>query len=412
MRVLLAVAPGRGHLAVLAPLARELAARDHEVRMATSRSFCAAVVEAGLRPVPAGMDWLESDLDRFFPQLASLDPVRKSAALGRVFAYFAPRTMVPDLRALVGAWRPEVVVVEPGAAAGRLVAELHDLPCAVVCGTIPTPGLAVALPAGEAGLLAMREALVGPHSRASLRRELGLPADEPEPALFLDMVPPSLHLLTARHLRRFAHPMRPGAYDPPPPGTEDWSWLESLPADRPTVHLSLGTVFHRVPAVLRAAVEGLARLRGSLVVALGDLAAAELGPVPPDVRLVRWAPHDRLLPRCDLFVTHGGISSVMKSLACGVPMLVLPQGGDQHVNALRLRSTGAGRFLEAGQVTAEAVAREARRLLEHPVHRLSAERLREEIEAMPPLEHGVDLVERLARDGQPVEAGAAPPVLL
>jgi MGT family glycosyltransferase len=178
------------------------------------------------------------------------------------------------------------------------------------------------------------------------------------------------------------------------------------------VHVSLGTVFHRAPDVLRAVVRGLAAIESTLVVALGDVPPAELGPAPPGARFVRWAPHDRLLPRCDLFVTHGGTGALMKSLACGVPMLVLPQGGNQFVSAVRVRSTGAGRHLDPADVTPEAVAREARRVLREPVYRLNALRLRDEIESMPPLDCGLDLLERLARERQPLEAEEAPPLLL
>ena len=412
VRALFVVVPGHGHFYALAPLALGLLRRGHPVRVATSRSFCPVVAEAGLAAVPAGMDWLEADVDRFFPQFAGLGAVRRAYALGRVFDYFAPRSTVPDLRALIASWRPDLVVIEPGAVAGQLAAELHGLPLAVAQGSIPTPRMPATLPTDEAGLLAVREAMVGPHSRAGLRRELGLPADEPEPWLFLDMVPPSLHLLTARHLRRTAHPVRPVAYDPPRTDAGDWSWLGSLPRDRPTIHVSLGTVFHRAPDVLRAVVRGVAGIRATVVVALGDLPAAELGPLPAHVRAVPWAPHDRLLPRCDLLVAHGGTGAVTKSLAHGVPLLVLPQGGNQFVTALRVRSAGAGRFLDPDDVTPEAVAREARCVLEAPVHRLNARRLRDEILAMPPLERGLDLLERLARERQPLEAGESPPLLL
>src|SRR3712207_7120050 len=35
---------------------------------------------------------------------------------------------------------------------------------------------------------------------------------------------------------------------------------------------------------------------------------------PPHVRIVRYLPHDLLLPRCDVVVTHGGYGSVMACL--------------------------------------------------------------------------------------------------
>jgi len=56
--------------------------------------------------------------------------------------------------------------------------------------------------------------LAGPRSRAGLRRELGLPAEEADAWLLFDMVPPSLHRLLIPvsdqiHRRRGAAPVRP-----------------------------------------------------------------------------------------------------------------------------------------------------------------------------------------------------------
>lgn len=411
MRVLFVVSPGHGHLYPMVPLARALTGAGHQVRLATSRSFCATVREADLHPVPAGMDWLESDMERFFPQFAGLEPVLRGYALGRIFDYFVPRSLVPDLQAIVAGWRPDVIANEPGAIAAGMVAELRGVPFATVGGNLPVPPLESTLPDDEETLVGLHDALRGPRSRGRLRRELGLPDREPEPWLYLDLMPPSLHLLTARHLRRCAHPLRPVPYNSRRGGDAALAWLDALPRDRPTIHVSLGTVFHRAPDVLRAVLAGLAVIPSNLVVAVGDVAAADLGPVPAHARLEPWVPHDRLLPRCDLFVMHGGSGGIAKSLGYGVPLLILPQGGNQFVDALRVQSTGAGRFLAPADVTPAAVEREARRLLDEPVHRLSARRLQREIEEMPPMAHGVALMERLAEERQPLVAGEPVPLL-
>lgn len=407
MKVLFVVTPAHGHFNPVVPLARALAAARHDVRVATSRSFCGSVAEAGLRPLPAGMDWLESDFARFFPRLADLDPVRQGMALGSVFDYFVPRSMLPDLQAVAAAWRPDLVVNEPGGTAGQLLAELRGLPWATVCGSIPVFRHPASFPTDEAMLLELREVLAGPHSRGGLRRELGLPGEEPEPWLFLDMVPPSLHLLSARHLLRNAHPLRPVPFNLGGAEDADWAWMARQADERPTLLVGLGTVFHRAPDALRAVLQGTADLRCSVVVSIGDLDPAQLGPVPANARLLPWVPHDRVLPRCAVFVNHGGTGGVMKSLVAGIPMLVLPQAANQFISALRVRSSGAGRFLLPVQVTPDAVRREVRRLLEDPVHRLNARRLQAEIAEMPPPEHGVALLERLATERQPI-AGEEP----
>jgi UDP:flavonoid glycosyltransferase YjiC (YdhE family) len=44
-------------------------------------------------------------------------------------------------------------------------------------------------------------------------------------------------------------------------------------------------------------------------------------------------------------VTHGGHGTVMKTLAAGVPMVVMPHGRDQKDNGVRIRARGAGLVL-------------------------------------------------------------------
>ena len=55
--------------------------------------------------------------------------------------------------------------------------------------------------------------------------------------------------------------------------------------------------------------------------------------VPKNVMPFEWVPQLEVLPLSDAFVTHGGMGSVMESVAFGVPMVVVPVFGDQPNNA-------------------------------------------------------------------------------
>ena len=48
------------------------------------------------------------------------------------------------------------------------------------------------------------------------------------------------------------------------------------------------------------------------------------------------------MPRAAVVVTHGGHGTVIKSLAAGVPLVVLPHGRDQADNAARIVARHAG----------------------------------------------------------------------
>ncbi|MEZ5211369.1 glycosyl transferase [Gordonia sp. PP30] len=70
---------------------------------------------------------------------------------------------------------------------------------------------------------------------------------------------------------------------------------------------------------------------------------------------------DRLLTRADLVICGGGHGMLAKSLSAGVPVVVVPGGGDQWELACRVRRAGAGELVRP--VTREAVAAAVRRVL-------------------------------------------------
>ena len=58
--------------------------------------------------------------------------------------------------------------------------------------------------------------------------------------------------------------------------------------------------------------------------------------VPSNVHVVESAPHGAVLPHVDLVITHGGHGTVIRALAAGVPVMVVPISRDQPDNAARV----------------------------------------------------------------------------
>lgn len=72
-----------------------------------------------------------------------------------------------------------------------------------------------------------------------------------------------------------------------------------------------------------------------------------------------------------------------------------PHGADQFRNAERSSAAGVGKAPWSHEVSAEAVRRDVRALLDEPGFRQNAGRLRREIDAMPPPAEVVGVLERL-----------------
>ncbi|GAA1752453.1 glycosyltransferase [Agromyces humatus] len=99
---------------------------------------------------------------------------------------------------------------------------------------------------------------------------------------------------------------------------------------------------------------------------------------PANVAVVASAPHRLVLPRADLVVTHGGHGTVIKTLAAGVPLVVLHHGRDQADNAVRVTARGAGIAVRR-TAPASRIAMAITDVLGDPSYRQSAQRLGEAI---------------------------------
>lgn len=69
--------------------------------------------------------------------------------------------------------------------------------------------------------------------------------------------------------------------------------------------------------------------------------------LPTNVKIGKWFPQNDILahPKCVLFITHGGIHSVLESIYHGVPMVGIPIFADQVQNVEAVRERGMGEWV-------------------------------------------------------------------
>jgi MGT family glycosyltransferase len=161
--------------------------------------------------------------------------------------------------------------------------------------------------------------------------------------------------------------------DEPPP-----SWLDQLPADRPVVHVTEGTIHVQEPFLLRAAATALAHRPMEVVMTTGrhrDPSELNLGSLAPNIRVERFVPHSELFRRTAVVVTMGGAGTLLAALRAGVPLVVVPTEWDKPENAQRVVEAGAGLRLEPRQCTPERLRGAVERVLRDPSFRSNARRL-------------------------------------
>ena len=144
----------------------------------------------------------------------------------------------------------------------------------------------------------------------------------------------------------------------------------------------------------------------NLIITVGrDRDPDDFGPQPANVHIERYIPQGLLLPHCDLVITHAGYSTVAAALSCGLPMVAIPIDADQPLNAQRCAALGFARVIAYRQRTPETIRHSVQTILGDPSYRRNAEQVRDEMAALPGPEHAVALLERLAREKQPILAG-------
>jgi UDP:flavonoid glycosyltransferase YjiC (YdhE family) len=197
----------------------------------------------------------------------------------------------------------------------------------------------------------------------------------------------------------FHAPRREGNVEYTGPELADPSWaVGAAPArgERPLVLVSLSTTYQRHERLLERIARALAPVCAQVVVTLGPAIDPSRLAVPPTVALVPNASHANLLRDARLVVTHGGHGTVIRALAAGVPLLVLPLGRDQADNAIRVVQIGAGVRLSAWSGAAH-IRRVAIRALADEGMRAAAQGMARTIAAERQGDPAIEALEALGR---------------
>ena len=390
MRVVCTCLPGYGHFYPMVPLGTALVGAGHEVVFATAEEFCPKIEELGFGSFPAGIS-LASQLEQAGATIpeAAMPPGKErfESFVPRMLAGVAAPPRARELLPFLRDWRPDLLVHEETELGGPLAAAAAGVVWADQAVGIMRP-LAMARLAGQTLAPMAEEWGVDIGSYAGLFRYL-----------YLDVCPPSLQSAEIAQIS-VAHLMSNVVSGAGGEGLP--AWIEELDPGRPTVYVSLGTIFNQDPGVFATILAGLGDEHLNLIVTLGPGAdPAVLGPQPAHVHVEAFIHQDLVLPRCDVVINQGG-TAILSILGHGRPVLVLPQGANQFHNAEACVASGAGRCLLPGQLDSTTVRTEVLRLLDDPSYAHAAGALAREMAGMPGPVDGVALLEGLVGDHTPV----------
>ncbi|WP_242436810.1 macrolide family glycosyltransferase [Streptomyces sp. CB02488] len=185
-----------------------------------------------------------------------------------------------------------------------------------------------------------------------------------------------------------------GSCTGPRDGEQTWT----RPADAERVLLvSLGSAYTDRPEFYRQCLAAYGDLPGwHVVLQVGrHTDRRELGDIPSNVEVHSWVPQPSILEQADAFVTHAGMGGSSEGLFAGVPMIAVPQGVDQFMNADRLVELGVARRIDTEDATADALRTALVELVDDPAVARRSARLRAEVRSEGGTMRAADLIEEL-----------------
>ena len=425
-RLLFTVWPFPTHLHPFLALAREAAARGHEVAFYTGGEARSTVAREGFECFP----FREVDWERVARTVDDLVAGRRRPSeLRRLWPRFLVETVpaqVRDLEAVLAAWPADALVCDIALWAPILIlreqtripvaAFSHVAHCILPGPEGPTQG--IALPRRRnawqtlcAAMLSRAATLITARTRRkanALRRDFGLTPLSMSVNAFTGTLP--LYLVPSapefdncrRDLPPAVHYVGPCLWDKHPDQPQP-DWPARVPRHQPVVLVDEGALFTHEPRVLSLAARGLSGLPLTVILLAGqgrDPGDLKLGPLAPNVALHAHAALSDVLPIADLLVTNGNSESVLAALRAGLPVVVLPSIWDQAEMAWRVAETGVGLRISPFGATPARMRKSVMRVIGEPSFRESAARMGAALAQRGGPARAASLIEDLCREPQ------------
>ena len=216
------------------------------------------------------------------------------------------------------------------------------------------------------------------------------------PYLNLYLYPEELDYQRSRPLTPTWHRIDSSVRDTEPPFTIP----EQLQGEGKLVYVSLGSLGSAEPELMNRLVRLFATTPHRVIISLGP----QKGQIDLSDNIWgdEYLPQPSILPLVDAVVTHGGNNTTTECMHFGKPMLVLPLFWDQHDNAQRVQECDAGYRLDSYGFSDDQFYQALDDLLGNEERRQRLQRAAARIQAADGRRKAADLIERLAREKQPL----------
>lgn len=122
--------------------------------------------------------------------------------------------------------------------------------------------------------------------------------------------------------------------------------------------------------------------------------------------VVSFAPHQKLIKRSNLLITHAGLNTVLGALAEAKPMVAIPITSEQPGIAARLKRCGAGEIIPVANLSINNLRKAVHRVLKENNYKDNAQKIQQAIKKAGGAKGAANIIELAISTNKPVLASS------
>ena len=175
--------------------------------------------------------------------------------------------------------------------------------------------------------------------------------------------------------------------------------LDFIQANAPLIYVSLGTCAPNIAgfSFYETIIDALGDTEHKVLISVTLGKAEELiaRGLPKNIIVKSWVPQMRVLEHSKLFVSHVGAGGLMEAMLNGVPIIAVPNFGDQPINAEMVERLNVGRQIKDKSV--EGVKKIVEEVLQDEGIRESCEKYKKMIDPMASKRKFLEIVKSMIK---------------
>ncbi|MCP3928875.1 MAG: glycosyltransferase [Bacteroidetes bacterium] len=175
---------------------------------------------------------------------------------------------------------------------------------------------------------------------------------------------------------------------------------------QPIIYASFGTLQNQRKDYFEIIANACSGLDIQLIISLGG---SDMNPSDYNLGnsiVVPFAPHQKLIKKSDIVITHAGLNTVLGALAEGKPMVAIPVTNEQPGIATRIKRSGSGEIIPITKFNVDNLRKAVKKVLKDESFKNNAKKLQAAIKNSGGAQRAADIIEYAMATNKPVLTGS------